>query len=170
MTGCHDAITQAGEYVFTNYTNTLKAVSQGNPSESKLYNVITTTELGDKMPPNPYPALSTAAIDSIYSWISYGAPDEYCGEACDTITEPTFSGTVWPIIDLNCRGCHSGGAPSGGILLTNYTEVAASATSGKLTGVLRDGTYMLMPPSGPLSECRIRQIELWVQAGKQNNK
>ena len=170
ITGCHDGTSGEIDYVFTNYTNTKQAVIPGNPAESKLYNVLITSEVEEKMPPSPYPPLSTAARDSIYNWISYGALDEYCGEACDTVTEPTFSGTVWPIIELNCRGCHSGGAPSGGILLTNYTEVAASATSGKLTGVLRDGTYVLMPPSGALSECRIRQIELWVQAGNQNNK
>ena len=170
ITGCHNGTSGEIDYVFTNYANTKQAVVPGNPTGSKLYNVLITSELEERMPPSPYQPLSTAARDSIYNWISYGALDEYCGEACDTITEPTFSGTVWPIIDLNCRGCHSGGAPSGGILLTNYTEVAAQATSGKLTGALRDGTYVLMPPSGPLSECRIRQIELWVQAGKQNNK
>jgi hypothetical protein len=170
ISGCHDGNSTEIDYVFTNYTNTLKAVTPGNPSESKLYEVITTSESDDKMPPAPYPSLTAAAIDSIYSWISYGALDEYCGEACDTISEVTFSGTVWPIIELNCRGCHSGGSPSGGVLLTNYTQVAAQATSGKLTGVLRDGTYSLMPPSGSLSECRIRQVELWVEAGIQNNK
>jgi hypothetical protein len=144
----------------------------GNPSESKLYEVITITEPDDKMPPSPYQPLSSAAIDSIYKWISYGALDEYCGEACDTVSPVTFSGIVWPIIEQNCRGCHSGLSPSGGVLLTNYTEVSAQATSGKLTGVLRGGAFVLMPspPSGPLSECRIRQVELWVQDGFLNNK
>lgn len=170
ISGCHDGNSTEIDYVFTNYTNTMLTVIPGNPSESKLYNVITTAELGDKMPPAPYPSLSTASIDSIYSWISYGALNEYCGEACDTVSSVTFSGIIWPIIELNCRGCHGGGTPSGGVLLTNYTQIAAQATNGKLTGVLRDGTYSLMPPSGSLSECRIRQVELWVEAGIQNNK
>jgi hypothetical protein len=168
--GCHDGTSEEADYVFTNYSNTRQAVVPGNPSGSKLYESITTGDSEDKMPPPPYPALPGAAIDSIYSWILYGALDEYCGEACDTVSAPTFSGTIWPVIELNCRGCHSGGTPSGNVLLTNYSDVAAQASNGKLTGVLRDGTYVLMPPAGPLSECKIRQVEIWVNAGYQNNK
>ena len=170
ISSCHDAISHKEGYIFTDYTNTMEAVVPGNPSESKLYEVITTSESDEKMPPNPYPALSSAAIDSIYNWISYGALDDECGEACDTNSTITYSATVWPIIEQNCRGCHSGGSPAGGVSLTNYNEVAVQASNGKLTGVLRDGTYVLMPPSGSLSECKIRQVELWVEAGSLNNK
>jgi hypothetical protein len=170
ISGCHNATTHIGGYNFTTYSSTLNAVSPGNPNGSKLYEVITTGEAEDRMPPNPYQPLSAEVIDSIYKWISYGALDEYCGEACDTVTVPTFSGTVWPIIEFNCRGCHSGTSPSGGISLTNYSQVAAQASNGKLTGVLRDGIYVQMPPSGALSECKIRQVEIWVQTGFQNNK
>jgi hypothetical protein len=170
ISGCHDAISHKGDYIFTDYTNAMAAVKAGNPSGSKLYEVITTTEIEDKMPPSSYQPLTKAVIDSIYNWISYGAPDEYCGEACDTISTVTYSGTVWPIIELNCRGCHSGSSPSGNVLLTNYNEVYVQATNGHLTGVLRDGTYVLMPPSGPLSECKIRQVEIWVAAESLNNK
>lgn len=170
ISGCHDAITHRDGYNFTDYANTMSAVLAGNPSESKLYEVITTSEIEDKMPPSPYPSLSSTVIDSIYNWISYGALDEECGEACDTVSTITFAGIVWPIIEQNCRGCHSGTSPGGGILLTNYTQVAAQASNGKLTGVLRDGVYVLMPPSGPLEECKIKQIELWVDAGSLNNK
>jgi len=170
ISGCHDATTHRGGYNFTSYATTKNAVSAGNPAGSKLYEVITTGEAEDRMPPNPYQPLSTAVIDTIYKWISYGALDEYCGEACDTVTAITFSGIVSPVIESNCRGCHSGASPSGGVSLTNWSQVAAQASNGKLTGVLRDGTYVLMPPSGALSECRIQQIETWVQAGFQNNK
>jgi hypothetical protein len=169
ISGCHNATTHIGGYNFTSYSNTLNAVSPGNPNESKLYEVITTGEAEDRMPPNPYQPLSTGVIDSIYKWISYGALNEYCGEACDTVSTITFSGVVWPIIEQNCRGCHSGTLPSGGISLTNYSQVAAQASNGKLTGVLRDGVFVLMPPSGALSECKIRQVEIWVQTGFQNN-
>ena len=148
----------------------MNAVSPGNPNGSKLYEVITTGEAEDRMPPNPYAPLSAEVIDSIYKWISYGALNEYCGEACDTVSTITFSGVIWPIIEQNCRGCHSGTYPSGGISLTNYSQVTVQASNGKLNGVLRDGTYVLMPPAGALSECRIRQVEIWVQAGFQNNK
>jgi Planctomycete cytochrome C len=169
ISGCHDVSTHREGYIFNNFSNTLNAVSPGNPSGSKLYEIITSGE-DDRMPPSPYQSLSAAAVDSIYSWISYGALDEYCGNACDTISAITFSGIIWPLIEQNCRGCHSGASPSGGISLTNYTQVAAQATSGKLTGVLHDGSYVLMPPAGSLSECMIRQVEMWVDAGILNNK
>jgi hypothetical protein len=168
ISGCHNATTHIGGYNYTSYSNTMNSVSSGNPADSKLYEVITTGE--ERMPPAPYASLSTAVIDSIYKWISYGALNEYCGEACDTVSAITFSGVVWPVMEQNCRGCHSGTSPSGGVSLTNYSQVAAQALNGKLTGVLRDGTYALMPPAGALSECRIRQVEIWVQAGFQNNK
>jgi hypothetical protein len=170
ISGCHDETTHKEGYIFSDYLNTMEAVQAGNPSESKLYEVITTSEIEEIMPPSPYEPLSPAVIDSIYNWISYGALDEDCGNACDTISTVTFSGIVWPIIELNCRGCHSGSSPSGNVLLTNYNEVYVQATNGHLTGVLRDGTYVLMPPSGPLSECKIRQVEIWVAAESLNNK
>jgi hypothetical protein len=169
ISGCHNAGSD-NDYIFTDYTHTMEAVVPGNPSESELYRVLITSDSEDKMPPSPYAPLSSATIDSIYNWITYGALDEICGEACDTVSEITYSGFVWPIVEQNCRGCHSGPSPGGGILLTNYTEVASQAASGKLTGVLRNGTYVLMPPSGSLSECKIRQVELWVDAGSLNNK
>ncbi len=170
ISGCHDATTHEGGYNYTSYSNTMNSVSSGNPADSKLYEVITIGEAEDRMPPNPYAPLSAEVIDSIYKWISYGALNEYCGEACDTVSAITFSGIIWPIVEQNCRGCHSGTSPSGGVSLTNYSQVAAQASNGKLTGTLRDGTYVLMPPAGALSECRIRQMEIWVQAGFQNNK
>ena len=169
MTGCHNGTSGEIDFVFTSYASTMQAVVPGNPNQSSLYQAIKGGS-ENPMPPAPYPALTTAAKDSIYKWISYGAKDEYCGQACDTTTTPTFSGTIWPIIELNCRGCHSGGTPSGNVLLNNYTDVAAQAANGKLTGVLRDGTYFLMPPGGALSGCQIRQVEIWVKAGYPNNK
>lgn len=170
ISGCHDAITQRDGYNFTTYAGTMEAVKAGNPLSSDLYEVISTDEADDRMPPAPYSPLPQAAIDSVYKWISYGAKDEDCGESCDTVSTITFSGVVWPVILANCRGCHSGTSPSGGVSLTNYSQVAIQAGNNKLTGVLRGTGYSIMPPSGPLSDCKIRQIELWVQAGYQNNK
>ena len=40
IAGCHDPITHEEGYVFTSYTTTMEAVNPGNPSNSKLYEVI----------------------------------------------------------------------------------------------------------------------------------
>jgi len=170
MTGCHDAATHREGYIFDNYTNTMKAVVAGKPLSSKLYEVITKADGEDRMPPSPYSRLAQSQIDSIYNWIKRGALDEDCGTQCDTISEVSYSLVVEPIIAANCRACHTGTSPSGGIRLDAYQDVATLAASGKLTGVLRGtGTYTPMPPSGPLDECQIRQIELWVEAGYNEN-
>ncbi|MFZ5940904.1 MAG: c-type cytochrome domain-containing protein [Bacteroidota bacterium] len=170
MTGCHDAASHREGYVFDSYTSTMKAVVAGYPGSSKLYKVITANGEDDLMPPPPHEPLTSAQIDSIYNWIARGALDEDCGTACDTLSEISFSAVVSPMINTNCKGCHSGTAPSGGIALTNYQQVAAIAANGKLTGVLKNEQgYVPMPPSGPLDACMIRQVELWVAAGYPNN-
>ncbi len=168
--GCHDTQSHKEGYLFSSYTTTLKAVKPGNPSDSKLYEVITKTQGEDRMPPAPYSRLSQSNIDSIAAWISYGALDEYCGEVCDTINQVTFTGTIFPLVRKYCTGCHSGATPSGGVSLNNYSDIQAIAASGVLMNALNgSGGITRMPPSGTLSVCRIRQFEIWVNEGSQNN-
>ena len=170
ISGCHDAITAEEEFKFIDYPNVLRAVSAYNPTNSKLYEVITRTDLEDRMPPPPYNALPEQQIDSIYSWIKNGAMNEFCGEPCDTVSEISFASHIWPIINTNCKGCHSGASPSGGINLLNYADVNSVASVGKLVGaVQRKSPFFPMPPSGSLSLCKVRQIEMWVQNGFLNN-
>ena len=168
-TGCHDAITHTEGYIFTSYSTTMSAVVPGNPGESKLYEVITKTSVGDRMPPAGSSQLTLAEIDSIRKWISYGALDENCGEICDTINPVTFSGTIWPVIQTSCLGCHSGAAPSGGISLGSYANIAIQAGNGLLMKSLRGEGVTRMPPAGAFSSCRIRQFEIWVNNGYPNN-
>ena len=164
--GCHDDITAEEGYSFTSYQGILEAVSPGNPGNSKLYESITSNETEDKMPPPPRDPLPGAVIDSIYSWISYGAPDEDCGEVCDTTSVVNYADVIWPLISKNCLGCHSGTSPSGNTLLETYSDIASLASSGKLSGVLRGrGQNVQMPPAGPLPECKIRQVEIWIDNG-----
>ena len=167
--GCHDAATHRGDYVFSSYSTTMTAVAPGHPYNSKLYEVLRTNEGEDKMPPPGRPQLTSAEIDSIFAWISYGAPNQYCGESCDTLNSVTFSGTIWPLMQTSCTGCHSGTYPSGGVLLTNHTTVATVASSGLLLNSLKGNGVTRMPPGGPLSDCRIRQFEIWINNGYLNN-
>ena len=82
-TGCHDAVSHKEGYNFSSYSTTMRAVSPGNPNNSKLYNVIKSASGEEKMPPARSPQLTTAEIDSIRAWISYGASNQYCGETYD---------------------------------------------------------------------------------------
>ncbi len=169
MTGCHDAVTHEEDYIFAGYSTTLQAVRPGNPEESKLYEVITAPEGEDRMPPAPLSRLTSAQIDSIAAWINYGALDEFCGEACDTINTVTYSATIWPVVNTYCTGCHSGTTPGGGVRLENYANVSAIVESGILMDALRGNGVPKMPPAGSLSTCRIRQFELWINTGYPNN-
>lgn len=167
--GCHDAITHTEGYVFSSYSTTMMAVSPGNPNDSKLYEVIKFASGEEKMPPAASPQLTIVEIDSIRAWISYGALNQYCGEICDTINPVTFSGTIWPIMQTSCTGCHSSTSPSGGIVLTTYSDVAATASNGSLLNSLKGIGVTKMPLGGSFSACRIRQFELWINNGYLND-
>jgi Planctomycete cytochrome C. len=165
---CHDVTSHRGGYVFFSYTSTMGAVRPGNPSGSSLYRSI----IGggeDRMPPSGNVQLTTAEIDSIAAWISYGALDQNCGEVCDTINPVTFSGTIWPIMQSSCTGCHSGTTPGGGVSITGYTNISALAASGALMNSLTGNGVTRMPSGSAFSVCRIRQFEIWINNGHLNN-
>jgi len=97
------------------------------------------------------------------------------GSDCDT-TNVTFSGTIFPMINSNCTGCHSGSAPSGNILLTDYATISAQAAipagqAGSLYGAItHDPGNSAMPKNGTkLSDCMIKQVKVWIDAGIPDN-
>jgi hypothetical protein len=168
-TNCHDAITHQEGYVFTSYSSTMHAVSPGSLSGSRLYTSIITASGENKMPPAGKTQLTTAQIDSIAAWIRYGALDQNCGEACDTLNPVTFSGAIWPILQTACTGCHSGPSPPGGVNLANYTSVATAAADGSLINSLKGAGVTRMPLGGSFSACRIREFEIWINNGYLSN-
>jgi hypothetical protein len=94
---------------------------------------------------------------------------------CDT-TNVTFSGTVYPIINSNCSLCHTGSTPEGNILLADYTTISAQAAipagqAGSLYGAIsHDPGNSAMPKNGTqLSDCNIKKIKVWIDAGRPNN-
>ncbi len=168
VTDCHDPFTMEEEFNFTNYQGILEGLIPGNPEKSKIYKSISEVETSNLMPPPPYNPLTTAQIDSIYNWILKGAPDEFCGEACDT-TDITYSTHLASIVSTNCTGCHSGTSPSGAVNIENYADLVATVNAGSVPAVLRaENGYLLMPLYGPLSECDIRKFEIWIDKGMQN--
>jgi hypothetical protein len=168
-TGCHDAASHKEGYNYTTFANIRASVSPGNPASSRIYKAITTASGENKMPPSKSPQLTVAEKDSIRNWITYGALNENCGEKCDTVNTVTFSGSIWPVIQSACVGCHSGTSPSGNVLLANYNNVAAIAANGTLIASLKGTGVPKMPQGSSLSACRIRQFELWIKNGYTNN-
>jgi cytochrome c5 len=87
---------------------------------------------------------------------------------CDT-SNVTYSGTIAPILSNYCTGCHSGSVPSGSISLAGHANVQTVAASGTLMNALKGNGVSLMPPSGSLSACRIRQFQIWISNSMPNN-
>jgi len=96
--------------------------------------------------------------------------DLYPGTYCDT-ANVNYSGEIDAIIQGKCAipGCHvSGGDGSGDF--NDFAQLSAKAASGSLLRSVQRGPNSIpMPPDGPLRDCEIRQIEIWVAEGAPNN-
>lgn len=163
---CHDNISQKDGVDLSAYDKIISTgeVKAGDPEGSELYEVIQEGE----MPPSGPMASSQQQL--IYDWIKQGAKNNKCIESCDT-SVVTYSLTIKPTINAFCKGCHTGSLAGGGILITNYTELKAIATDGKLLGTIEYQVgFSPMPKNSPqLSDCNIRQINIWINEGMQNN-
>lgn len=174
MSGCHDDASHEDGVVLTSYAKVMATadVKPYDLNDSKLYEAITETDPDDKMPPPPA-SISGDQVAIIAKWINQGALNITCNanwDSCD-VSNVTYSGTIAPILQNFCVGCHSGSAPSGGILLNQYNGVAAVALSGQLVGSITSASgYAKMPPAGgSLSSCNIEKITKWVNDGAPNN-
>jgi uncharacterized membrane protein len=169
MSGCHDNISHAEGVNLTTYGNIMHYVVAGNASSSKLYNVIIKTN-GNRMPPPPMPALTAAQKTKIQTWINQGAKNNNCTGSCDTAVF-TYSAAVKNIISNKCVGCHNPASLGGNIDLSTYNGVQAVALNGRLYGsIANQPGFSPMPKnSTKLSDCEIRQIQKWINAGSLNN-
>lgn len=170
--GCHDAITVEDGVNLSSYAGILSSgvIDVSDPWDSDLLEMVTENDPQDRMPPPPNNPLTQEQINALYTWMSQGALNNTCQAACDTNVF-TFSGAVQPIIQARCQGCHSGGAPQGGILLTGYDQIKAVAITGQLYGaVSHTGGYTPMPYNGAkIPDCEITQIKKWIDDGTPNN-
>lgn len=169
--GCHDPITREEGYILNSYTNIMrKGIVKGNPNASTLYTVLFAS--GEKhMPPLNHAQLSADQKALIGRWISEGALNTTnCGVACDT-TAFTYNANVKPILSTFCVGCHSSSNAMGGVDLSTQAAVKPYATNGKLYGSITWASgYKAMPQGGnKLTDCQIRVIKKWIDAGAQNN-
>lgn len=177
--GCHDAITHKEDIILDSYQNVMgsNVIKPLDLEDSELFEKITENDPDKVMPPPPNQRLSNEQIGLIAAWILQGAKNETCDEnptGCNTINV-TYSGFVSPLLVTNCVGCHSGGAPSGGITLNAIEGVRTVALNGRLFGAISHApSYEPMPfavPKGSvkLPQCSIDKIKKWIDDGAQNN-
>jgi len=169
MGGCHDGSGHSDDArALLSYSDIMSYVKVSNPAGSKLYTCLT-AKGEDKMPRYPIGPLSKSQDSMILAWIKQGALNNQCDGACDTVNI-TFSGTVFPLIQNSCIGCHSGSSPNGSVSLTNYQEILAQANNGKLLGSITYASGLVgMPVSVKLSDCDVNAIRIWIRNGAPNN-
>lgn len=165
MSGCHGTPYPADGVNLTTYAGIREEVKPGNPNDSKLYEVLFETG-DDLMPPPPAAPLTTAQKERIRLWILQGANETNCAGACDSTSATTYSAVIAPMMQTQCVGCHQGAGASGGVRLTNYSEVSAAVgNSGLVDAVNAVNGRPQMPPSGRMSDCNVALLERWVRAG-----
>lgn len=167
MSGCHDAASHKEGINLTTYNGVMKEVKSGNAAKSSLYKSMIETGK-DRMPPAPAAAFTTTQLSLVGTWINQGARNNGCS-SCDS-TSFKFSINIKPIIADKCQGCHNPNSLGGGIDLSTYNAIKASAASGKLYGSINWASgFSKMPQTGKLPTCEIIQIKKWIDAGSLNN-
>ena len=89
---------------------------------------------------------------------------------CDT-THFKFAANVAPILNAHCTSCHNtaDAAANGGVDLSNYAGVLLHTDHIPIVIQWLPG-QLQMPQGGPkLSDCNIKIIQKWIQAGAQND-
>ncbi len=167
--GCHDAASHRDGVIMDSYAEIMEEVKPGKPNQSELYQVLVRND-DDIMPPPPAAPFTQEQIDLIVTWIEQGAENTNCLPPCDPSAD-SFSANVFPTIQQSCIGCHSSSQPSGDVILETYADIYPYAVNGKLLGTIRhEPGYSAMPPGGvSISDCRITQIQNWIDNGAPNN-
>ncbi|MDG1253186.1 MAG: hypothetical protein P8N56_05850, partial [Schleiferiaceae bacterium] len=170
MSGCHDAASAQDGVVLTSYAKIMQTgdIKVGEPNNSDLYKALVETNPNKIMPPPPA-SLTAAQIQLIKTWIQQGAQNNSCESGCDT-TAYTFSGTIQPMMQTFCVGCHNASSAPAYVVLDQYAGVVAATTNNRLMGAVKHQSgYVAMPPSGNgLTDCQIQQLEKWIAAGAPN--
>lgn len=75
----------------------------------------------------------------------------------------TYEGTIKKIVTENCISCHGSFAPSGGLSLTNYSQVKdAVKNNGLLDRINKpEGDPLLMPADGKLTIEQLASFSKW---------
>ncbi len=87
--------------------------------------------------------------------------------SCDT-TAVSYKTDIEPILQGNCSitGCHVAGGSGPGIF-TNHAGVMEKVNNGTFRTRVLDRKDM--PPGAPLTDCQLKLIRAWLDAGSPNN-
>lgn len=170
-TDCHSGPSPQEDIDLTSYSNIMASgkIIAHNSSKSKIYKSIIDTDPDDRMPPTAN--LPQEKIDLIKKWIEQGAINNYCNDSknpCDT-SNVTFSLSIKKIITDYCIGCHD---DTYIISLTTYNKVKDAVQNRNLwNSINHTSGYKIMPPDVniKLSNCNIRKIKIWIDAGMPDN-
>lgn len=90
---------------------------------------------------------------------------------CTTPSVVSYSISISPILDRNCRSCHNVALLTGGVNLEDFAVLKQHINSGVLMGNVKHlPGYMPMPQNAAkLSDCDIDLLQKWVDAGAPNN-
>ncbi len=110
---------------------------------------------------------------TLFGSCTYHNEDEYFKDNPDRCytDDVSYQNDILPVLEASCISCHSSANLSGGIDLSNHSEIKQVAESGLLLGVLRhDMGFKPMPQNAnKLSDCTILKIEAWIDQGLKNN-
>ena len=163
--GCHDMASHREGVITTDYVHIMSGIRPKYAANSKYYTII-----GNGMPPRSSPQLSVTHLASIKKWIEQGALNTNCKNVCDT-TVFTYSGAIQTILSNNCGGCHGSKPGSANIYLGDYasTKAYVSANKSIFINSINYATTIAaskrMPPSGKMVDCKIVQIQKWINNG-----
>ena len=172
--GCHNALDREEDIVLDSYqslVSTVENATQNDLQENKLMRALLETDLDDRMPPSPKPALPQAQINLLKTWLAQGALNNACDEnfgGCD-VADAKFGSFIQPLVQVKCQGCHSGNNPQGGIKLTSYAEIKTVATNGKLYASLTRTSNWMPKGGAKLDNCSLQKIQSWIGAGAPQN-
>lgn len=171
--GCHDGFTKQNGYQLDTYAAiTSTAISPGDASKSRIYNVLTEISPYKRMPPSYNSPLTNKQIKLVERWINEGAKNSIdCAGTCDS-SSFKFAADVQPILQTHCTGCHGGTGNTGGyILLDTYDAVKQRVDySSLLPSITHAVGADPMPQNGnKLNDCKITVIRKWIEAGAFNN-
>ena len=171
IVGCHDAITAEEDIMLNSYENIMASgeLIPFDLSDGDIYENITDTDPDNIMPPPPNAPLTPEQIQMIATWILQGAQNNSC-DGCD-YPLVSFSGTVLPLIQNKCEGCHSGADPASNTTLSTHEDVIFLVNNDYLIEVISWQTgYESMPYNGnKLPQCEIDMIQQWIDDGAPNN-
>lgn len=89
---------------------------------------------------------------------------------CET-ANMSYQLDIAPIIELSCFPCHRNDVADGSVRLESYNEIKVWVDNGALVGAINHASgFSPMPKvGGKLTDCKISQIESWIEAGAPDN-